>query len=115
MKLAIIGSRSFSDYNYLEKICNEFRKIENVDAVVSGGASGTDTLAEIWANKNNIRTKIFKADWKKYGNSAGVVRNKNIIKSADVVLAFWDNESRGTKHSIDLAIKFNKEIHIYHI
>jgi hypothetical protein len=34
------------------------------------------------------------------------VRNKDIIKNSDTVVAFWDGESRGTKNSIEYNICF---------
>jgi len=48
---------------------------------------------------------IIKPEWNKYGKSAGYKRNSLIINEADKVVAFWKGESKGTKHSIDLAIK----------
>jgi hypothetical protein len=56
---------------------------------------------------------IFKPDWDKYGKRAGFIRNELIINEADKIIAFWDGESKGTKLSIDLAIKAGKPIDIY--
>jgi hypothetical protein len=106
MKIAIIGSRTFSDYDFL---CLLMKTINiDIDEIVSGGASGVDSLAEHYANENNIPIKIFKAEWNKYGKAAGFIRNKLIIEYADKVIAIWDGKSKGTKNSIDLATKQNK-------
>lgn len=78
--------------------------------IVSGGAIGADKLAEKYANENKYEKIIFKPDWKRYGNGAGAVRNREIINEADIVIAFWDGESKGTKNSIDIAQKYNKKI-----
>lgn len=116
MKIAIVGSREFKGIDLATDIIFEFLK-EYVDDeeiyVVSGGAKGIDSLAERIAVKLNIETIIFKPDWSIYGKSAGYIRNKLIINSADMVLAFWDGKSKGTKHSINLAVKANKPINIY--
>lgn len=110
MKLAIIGSRSFNDYKKLEDTL--FPYLTRITLVVSGGARGADTLGEQWAKNNNIKTLIFPADWEKYGKRAGFIRNEDIIKNCEVCIAFWDGESKGTKHSISLCEKYNKPYRI---
>lgn len=103
MRIAVVGSRDFSDYQLLSSTLAPFRK--NISVLVSGGARGADSLAEQWANVNGVETLIFKADWEKYGKSAGMRRNQTIIDNADCVVAFWDGESSGTANSISIARK----------
>lgn len=113
MKLAIIGSREFNDYTLLT---NELERYKNkIHIVVSGAARGADSLGERWAIENKKETLIFPADWDKYGKRAGYIRNEDIIKNSDCVMAFWNGISKGTKHSIDLASKYNKPIKIVYI
>jgi len=107
MKLAIIGSRSFNDY---DKLKNEVDKIKDITTIISGGAKGADTLAEKYAFEKNIPIKIFPANWSKFGKQAGIIRNKEIIDNCDKVIAFWDGESRGTKNSITVAKNKGKEV-----
>ena len=64
MKLGIIGSRIFSDYEYLESKLEGIEK--HVTCVVSGGALGADFLGEKWARSKGIETKIIYPDWKKW-------------------------------------------------
>jgi len=119
MKIAVVGSREFKDEQLIFDIL--FSEFTPGDTLVSGGARGVDTFAEEALeniNKNygpsgQIAKKIFKPDWDKYGKRAGFLRNELIINEADKVIAFWDGESKGTKHSIDLAIKTGKHIDIY--
>lgn len=106
MKVAVIGSRNFSNYNLLKAILDEIF----ITQIVSGGAKGADTLAERYAKENKIPTKIFLPDWNKHGVSAGFIRNTDIINDADYVVAFWDNKSNGTRDSINKAKIANKEI-----
>jgi hypothetical protein len=108
MKLAIVGSRTFNDYEMVKTALKDLAITE----IVSGGAKGADTLAEQYAAENNIPVKVFKPDWAKYGRGAGPVRNKQIVEYADKVIAFWDGESRGTKSSIDLAEKQGKLLEV---
>ena len=90
-------------------------ELENIECIITGGAMGTDSLAERIAHKYNIPILIYKPEWKKHGKGAGLKRNKTIIKNADTVLAFWNGKSKGTKNSIELAKKFNKELKIIYI
>lgn len=113
MKLAVIGSRTFDNYEFLQENLKVF--LSKVTLVVSGAAKGADLLGEKWAKNNNIETLIFPADWKKYGRRAGFIRNEDIIKSCDCVVAFWDGKSKGTAHSISLCKKLNKPFKIIEI
>ena len=113
MKLAIIGSRTFNDYALLQQSLETYRP--KITLVVSGAARGADSLGEQWAKQNGIGTKVFPADWDKYGKRAGFIRNEDIIKNSDCVIAFWDGESRGTAHSISLCEKYNKPYKIVKI
>jgi hypothetical protein len=113
MKLAIIGSRSFTDYNKLKEILKPYRA--KVTLVVSGAARGADSLGEKWAKEYNIQTLIFPADWNTHGKRAGFIRNEDIIKNCDGCIAFWDGQSSGTKHSLYLCEKYNKPCKIISI
>ena len=71
--------------------------------IVSGGARGADKLGERYAAERGYGLKIFPADWNRYGKRAGYLRNEQMAQYADVCICFWDGESRGTKHMIDLS------------
>lgn len=114
IKLAVVGSRNFNDYDLLVSHIDKIASTHNIILIVSGGAIGADKLGEQYAKKNNIPTQIFFPNWKKYGRSAGIIRNKDIIESADFVIAFWDGKSSGTLNSINLAKKLGKELEIVH-
>lgn len=80
--------------------------------IVSGGAAGVDKTAEELALARGMLTKIFLPDWENLGKRAGFVRNAQIVKEADEVVAFWDNESKGTAITIELTRKANKPLKI---
>ncbi|MFW5847609.1 MAG: DUF2493 domain-containing protein [bacterium] len=113
IKIAVVGSRTFNNYNFLCEILNKYK--ENIFLIVSGGAKGADSLGEKWANENNIKTLIIRPDWEKHGRAAGFIRNKDIVDESDIVIAFWNQTSKGTKNTIDYAIKQNKlgELHFF--
>lgn len=109
MKYAIIGSRTFNDYDYLKSCLKDF----DISEIISGGAKGADSMAEKYAIENDIKCTIFLPDWKLHGRGAGFMRNKLIIDNSNMVIAFWDGISKGTKNSIDIANKQNKKIYIF--
>ena len=113
IKLAIVGSRTFNDLNMFYKLIQMIKVYYNIIQIISGGARGADTIGEKYADDNNISKLIFKADWKKYGKKAGFIRNVDIIENCDLCLAFWDGESHGTKHDIELCEKMNKQCMVY--
>lgn len=106
MKVAVIGSRSFDNY---EEVCRILSQIK-ITLLISGGARGADRLGERYAKENNIETKIFLPDWNKHGKIAGFLRNTDIINECELVVAFWDNFSKGTLDSIKKAEKMGKNI-----
>ena len=109
MKLAIIGSRTFTDYELLKE---HVSKIDNITEIISGGASGADKLGARYAQENNIVLTEFFPNWKVFGKQAGFIRNRDIIANCDSAIAFWDGKSKGTKNSIELAYKMKKSIKI---
>ncbi len=114
--LAIIGSRSFNNYSYAKKeILNIIQNNKiSVTKIISGGASGADKIAQIFASKFNIPIEVIVPDWSN-GKQAGVSRNTDIIKKSDYVIAFWDGISKGTLDSINKAKKLNKKLFIIKI
>jgi GH18 family chitinase len=107
-KLAIVGGRDFNDYELMKKELSQL----DFSLIVSGGAKGADSLAGRYSADYNIKIIEYFPDWNKHGKSAGYIRNKLIVDKCDMLIAFWDGNSRGTKHSIDLAKKQNKLLKI---
>ena len=107
MKVAVIGSRglSVSDLGrYLP---------ENTTEIVSGGAKGVDTSAREYALSHGIKLTEFLPEYTRFGRSAPLKRNITIIEYSDIVIAFWDGKSRGTKFVIDNCRKLGVEVRVY--
>jgi nucleoside-diphosphate-sugar epimerase len=103
-RILVCGSRGWNDghavYLYLR---NQPR-----DAVIVHGAcaSGADRHAWLACQALGLRQEQHPADWKRFGKRAGFIRNDEMLDSGiDRVAAFWDGESRGTKHTIEGARK----------
>lgn len=104
MKIAVIGSR-----NLIVKDLGRYLP-ENVTEIVSGGARGIDACARKYAKAHGIKLKEFLPEYEKHGRSAPLKRNLQIIDYADLIIAFWDGQSRGTKFVIDNCKKKNKKV-----
>lgn len=104
MTILICGGRDFADYNlFTAKLCNYQ---EAMSSIISGGASGADSLAERYAANWATPIRVIKPDWKKDGKAAGFIRNQKMIDmKPDAVIAFWDGKSRGTADTINRAKK----------
>lgn len=109
IKVIIAGTRDFNDYAFLKKNVDYFLQGINPNneeiEIVSGNARGADKLGERYAKEHNLPVKLFPANWDKYGKQAGYLRNQEMANYADVLIAFWDEKSKGTKHMIDIAKK----------
>jgi hypothetical protein len=128
MRVAIVGSRTFNDY---EKLRREVIKC-NLDVfpvILTGDAKGTDSLAKLYANKCGLDLIVFKPinQYIKYkiyvnhkpftiydllDNECYYTRNKQIVDNCDFLIAFWDGKSGGTKMTINYAKQQNKKIKI---
>ena len=122
MKLAIIGGRDFTNFVKADQSLQDHFKDHDgeifyiaLDEIVSGGARGSDAIGKRLAEKYGIKYTEFPADWDKYGKSAGFKRNQQIIDACDMVLAFWDGQSKGTLHMINIAKEKELKVFIYEL
>jgi hypothetical protein len=114
MKLVVCGSRDCDDY---QVVVNHLKHMTTIEEIVSGCARGADKLGERYAEENNIPLKKMPADWKRWGKSAGYIRNEDMAEYARYVICFWDGKSPGSKGMIKfcreneipiLVIKYNE-------
>lgn len=111
MKIVIAGGRDFNNYNLLCEKCDDIIN-SNQTEIISGCAKGADTLGERYAKERGYDVKLFPADWKTHGRKAGPIRNKQMAEYGDMLIAFWDGKSSGTKNMIDNAKKLGKIVYI---
>lgn len=113
MRVIIAGSRNYTNYLELVSFCDQVLSGTESIEIVSGTARGADSMGEKYANERGYKISRFPADWNKYGKSAGYVRNKEMADYADGLIAFWDGQSKGTLHMINLAKEKSLMIRIY--
>ena len=108
--IGVVGSRDFKNKELVEETL--FHSIGGLNMkIITGGARGVDTWAEEWAIKDCTPCEVIrpvncrnKFDY--------LLRNVEIITKSDMIFAFWDGKSRGTKFVIDYAKARNKDIEI---
>lgn len=101
LKVIIAGSRSFADREYLYSTCDGILAPYNRSIIIiSGGARGADSLGEDYAIDRRHSLIRMPARWKEHGRSAGHIRNEKMARAADMLIAFWDGESKGTQDMI---------------
>ena len=112
MKLALIGSRDFTDYESFKlavlKVLSEDFKIMvgEISHIVSGGAKGADKLAERFADEFGIEKEIYpvtKEAYRLYGRAAPLKRNAQIVHAATHLIAFPSRSGSGTQYTFNLA------------
>ena len=99
----VTGSRDWSSTVLLKERLASLDKSRTT--IIHGGARGADEQAGKLATQFGIPAQSYPPDYESFGKSAPHVRNDEMLKHADRVLAFWDGKSRGTKSVIDKARK----------
>ncbi len=109
MKVAVIGSRSFEEYERMRRVLDS---LPSIDEIVTGNARGANALADAYAKERGIPLRVFSADWRRWRKGAAERRNRLIIEASDLAVAFWDHSSPGTRMEIRIAEEFRKEVRI---
>lgn len=102
----VTGSRSIADIDIS-------KYLKNIDVLLTGGAKGVDSLAISNAQKQGIKHIEILPNYNKYKRAAPVIRDEEMVRMCDRVVAIWDGKSKGTKHTIDFAKKHGKPIDIH--
>ncbi len=112
-RVIIAGGRDITNYDLVVDAVEESGF--QIDVVVSGGATGVDTLGEQYADESGIPLTVFRADWHTHGRAAGPIRNRKMAENADALIAIWDGKSRGTKNMIETATKLGLLVYVKRI
>lgn len=110
--MIIAGSRSFTylDYDLVENVC--LLSGYWFTTVLSGGAEGVDKLGEEFARRMKIPIEPHPANWGLHGKRAGIIRNIEMAKKAQALVAIWDGKSPGTDHMISTARAAGLLVHV---
>lgn len=109
MKLMIAGSRS------LETVDLSAYVTKDVELIITGGASGVDTLAEKYADDHKISKLVLRPDYNRYKKAAPLKRNEIMVEIADEILVIWDGKSKGSAYTVKYAQKIGKPVRVVEI
>ena len=113
MKIIIAGSRDITEYADVWEAFIHSPFSDTATEIVSGGARGPDTLGIRIAAEGGLGTKLFPANWEKFGKTAGIIRNCEMAVYADGLVAVWDGKSKGTLHMINDMVSKKKPVFVY--
>lgn len=103
MRVIVCGGRDFTNHILMNSTMKELHERFKFTCVIHGDARGADRMAAFWANKHGIATIPYPADWNTYGNSAGPIRNTEMLREEkpDMVIAFPGGS--GTRHMVKIS------------
>jgi hypothetical protein len=112
MVIAVVGSRSFGPDGLLRiRLDSYIKNLPDSFIIMSGGAKmGPDCWAKQACSRFSKPYLNIPANWSETGKYAGYIRNETMANMADMVVAIWDGESKGTKHMIGLSRKLCKPV-----
>lgn len=110
-RIGIVGSRHYEGLDRVE------RYVESLPAgsrVVTGSASGVDAAATRAARRREIPVQTVPASFGEGSNPAEAeARNRRLVEACDVLVAFWDGSSQGTRVTVERALDAGKEVHVF--
>ena len=111
MRVAIVGSRRFSD---TERVAEYVSSLPPRASVITGSASGVDAAAIKAARAKGIPVQVMPASFDELSDaSRSAARNQRLIDACDVLVAFWDGSSKGTRSTVERALDSGKEVHVF--
>ncbi len=108
MKVAVSGSRGFTDWSVVEAVVD--RLIQAGDHILVGDARGWDRMVAEYVTYREDDVydwDVYLAEWERYGKRAGHLRNEWMIHDADALVAVFapGPRSPGTQNAIQHALR----------
>lgn len=111
MRVAIVGSRRFPDP---DRVSEYVRGLPSRASIITGSASGVDAAATKAARAKGMAVKVMPASFDELADaSKSAARNQRLVDACDVLVAFWDGTSKGTRATVDRALDSGKEVHVF--
>lgn len=110
-RILMTGDRDWLDHKLVKAVLRREQMLVHKRGeklvVIEGMAEGLDFYAWLACGTLGIENKRYKADWHKYGRTAGPIRNQRMLTEGKphTVFAFhdWLWQSKGTAHMIRIA------------
>lgn len=111
MKVAIVGSRHFSAP---DRVADYVKGLPRGASIITGSASGVDAAATKAAREKGIPVQVLPASFDELSDATkAAARNQRLVDACDVLVAFWDGASKGTRGTVDRALDSGKEVHVF--
>jgi predicted Rossmann fold nucleotide-binding protein DprA/Smf involved in DNA uptake len=111
VRVAIVGSRRFSEPT---RVTDYVNSLPPGASIITGSASGVDAAATKAARAKGIAVQVIPASFDELADaSRSAARNQRLVDACDVLVAFWDGSSKGTRATVDRALGSGKEIHVF--
>ena len=111
MRVAIVGSRHFPEP---ERVAEYIRSLPTRASIITGSASGVDAAATKAARDKGIPVQVIPASFEELADSSkSAARNQRLVDACDVLVAFWDGASKGTRTTVERALDSGKEVHVF--
>jgi predicted Rossmann fold nucleotide-binding protein DprA/Smf involved in DNA uptake len=111
LKVAIVGSRHFADPT---RVADYVSSLPRGASIVTGSASGVDAAATRAAREKGIPVQVMPASFEELADaSKAAARNQRLVDACDVLVAFWDGSSKGTRATVERALDSGKEVHVF--
>ena len=110
-RVGIVGSRHFPD---LDRVARYVRELPADASLVTGSASGVDATAARAARARGLPVRVIAASFEEARDAgAAASRNQRLVDLCDVLVAFWDCSSPGTRRTVESALDSGKEVHVF--
>lgn len=115
LKILICGDRDWHDqYQIARRVHELCLKFELT--VIHGDCRGADRIGGSRAEAFGCTVRKYPAEWKRYGKSAGPIRNRQMLEEEDpdLVIGFHDDikKSKGTRDMLKIAAKAGKFVEL---
>lgn len=111
MRVAIVGSRHFAEP---DRVAKYVEGLPPRASIITGSASGVDAAATKAARTRGLAVQVMPASFDEVADaSRSAARNQRLVDACDVLVAFWDGSSKGTRATVERALESGKEVHVF--
>ena len=111
MRVAIVGSRHFAAP---DRVTEYVKSLPKGASIITGSASGVDAAVTKAAREAGMPVQVMAASFEEMADAArAAARNQRLVEACDVLVAFWDGSSKGTRATVERALDSGKEVHVF--